>query len=223
MNAFPREGCGVIAVIRGKPTWIPCTNIASASDEFKIDPNEWNQIIKTADIIAIVHSHPSDDPTPSETDIRNCNTLGIPYYIYGIPSMKEYILEPEVKDDFIGRIYEFGVKDCFELARDFYKKNNIKIPPREGEWQSRWWKHGLNYFSPLQLDNWGFKLVSEPKRGDLVLFQINAPVDNHCGIYLGNDVILHHAENRLSCRENLYPTWIKFKTTTWRYEQKITF
>ena len=42
-------------------------------------------------------------------------------------------------------------------------------------------------------------------------------VNNHCGVYLGNDIFYHHAEERLSCRENLYPRWHKWLVGAYRY------
>ena len=63
---------------------------------------------------------------------------------------------------------------------------------------------GLNYFDDL-FEKFGFREVQDPKIGDGILFKVYCNVPNHCGIYLGEDVFLHHAINRISCRENLYP------------------
>ena len=49
----------------------------------------------------------------------------------------------------------------------------------------------------------------EPQRGDIIIFKIYNNIPNHCGVYLEEDIFIHHAENRLSCRESLYPFWIK--------------
>ena len=45
--------------------------------------------------------------------------------------------------------------------------------------------------------------------GDVVIFKIRSHIPNHCGVYLEDDIFMHHAENRLSCRESLYPFWIR--------------
>jgi cell wall-associated NlpC family hydrolase len=51
-----------------------------------------------------------------------------------------------------------------------------------------------------------------------LIFTMGANVPNHCGVYTGNDIFFHHAVNRLSCRENLYPLWKKYLTGIYRYE-----
>ena len=33
----PKEGCGVLALKRGKLKWIPCTNIAQEDEDFILD------------------------------------------------------------------------------------------------------------------------------------------------------------------------------------------
>ena len=37
--------------------------------------------------------------------------------------------------------------------------------------------------------------------GDLFLMQLESPVPNHAGIYLGDGVVLHHVQGRLSSRD----------------------
>lgn len=215
---YPREGCGVLAISKGKLKWIPCTNIAEDDEDFIFDSIEYFKIKSTHDIVGIVHSHPDAECTPSITDINNCNALGIPYYIFSYPDMDMYKLEPEKNlYPLIGREYEFGVKDCFEAARDWYLQEGISLPNRE-PFEDDWWLKGLNYFTEDYIATWGFKKVEEPEKGDLLIFSVESNVGNHCGVYLQNDVFFHHAVKRLSCRENLYPFWIKHLTGIYRYE-----
>ena len=54
-------------------------------------------------------------------------------------------------------------------------------------------------------------------KNDVITFCVDAEVANHCGVFLGNDVFYHHAVNRLSCRENLYPFWVKYIHKVYRY------
>ena len=101
------------------------------------------------------------------------------------------------------------------MVRDYYfQEFNINLPTIQFE--DDWWDQGLDYFGDL-LENFGFEEVQEPEIGDGILFQVFCNVENHCGIYLGEDIFLHHAVNRLSCRESLYPMWIKHKTRFIRY------
>ena len=81
-----------------------------------------------------------------------------------------------------------------------------------------WWDKGLDYFTEDYIGTWGFeKVEGNMKKGDLLIFTISSPVGNHCGVYLGDDIFYHHAENRLSCRENLYPFWKQYISGVYRY------
>ena len=155
------------------------------------------------DIFAIVHNHPDATNEPSQADINNCNALGIPYYIFSYPDMELNILEPKINVvELVGREYQFGKADCFEAMRDWLAQENIQIPPRD-LFEDDWWEKGLNYFTEENIKNWNHTKVETPQKNDVLIFQINADVPNHCGVYLGNDVFFHHAVNRLSCRESL--------------------
>ena len=215
---YPREGCGVIGISKGKSVWIPCKNIAKNEEDFIFDSKEYLTIKRKYDIIAIIHSHPDSTCEPSASDINNCNALGIPYYIFSFPNMDLYTLLPDkIFNPLVGRNYKFGVSDCFEAARDWYSAEGIELPKRE-PFEDDWWFKGLDYFTEEYIGSWGFSKVSEPQKGDLLIFSVDSAVGNHCGVYLGNDIFFHHAQQRLSCRENLYPFWIKHLTSIYRYE-----
>lgn len=217
-SEYPREGCGVIGISKGKLEWIPCKNIASDKDDFIFDSKEYLSIRRKYDILGIVHSHPDSSCEASESDINNCNALGIPYYIFSYPEMDLNIVHPKKNfNPLIGREYKFGVQDCFEAARDWYKENGIELPPRE-PFEDDWWEKDIDYFTEDYINSWGFRKVSEPEKGDLLIFNVDSAVGNHCGVYLQNDVFFHHAQKRLSCRENLYPFWIKYLMSIYRYD-----
>jgi len=216
---YPREGCGVIAIVKGKKRWFPCENVAPDEDNFILSSSDYLNIKRRADIFAIVHSHPNASNEASQHDIDSCNALGIPYYIFSYPEMDLNIVEPIKKAyPLIGREYKFGVKDCFEAMRDYLESKNISIPPRI-LFEDNWWDRDLNYFCPEVIEKWGGKEIplSDMKPNDVLIFKIRNTVPDHCGVYLGNDVFFHHAENRLSCRENLYPFWAEHIVGAYRY------
>ena len=219
-DCYPREGCGVLVVRKGKLNWVPCTNKAKDEEDFIFDSTEYIKIHKTGDIVGIVHSHPDAPSTPSELDIANCNALGIKYYIFSYPIMDLTVLEPETKTtELYGREYEFGTADCFEAMRDCYaKKFDIHLPNRV-PFEDDWWLKGLDYFSEQYVSSWGFQRVelSEAKAGSLLVFAVGSEINNHCGVYLGNNVFYHHAHNRLSCREQLDSVWIRGLTGVYNY------
>jgi len=218
-NEYPKEACGLLVVKKGKPEWIPCKNIAEDSDDFLFDPIEYLKHRRTSDIIGIVHSHPNGEAAPSEADITSCNSLGITYYIFSYPEMDVHILEPEINTtELYGREYKFGVADCFEASRDYLASVGIDIFPRI-PFEDDWWKKDIDYFTDEMMEEWGFKPVElkEAQKNDVLIFNVRSHIGNHCGIYLGNEVFYHHAENRLSCRESLHPFWAQNIKRVYRY------
>ena len=216
---YPREACGIIGIVKGKKKWFPCQNVAESDDDFVMSSEDWFKVKRQADILAIVHNHTNNDNTPSENDINNWNVLGIPYYIFSYPDLELNIVEP--KENFnplLGREYSFGVTDCFEAMRDWLASENIKIPARE-VFEDDWWEKGIDYFTEENIKNWNHVKVDTPQKNDVLIFAVESgTIGNHCGVYLGNDVFFHHAVNRLSCRESLYPFWARHIIGIYRHE-----
>jgi proteasome lid subunit RPN8/RPN11 len=215
---YPREGCGVLAVVKGKMKWFPCDNVAEEDNDFVIDSKQYIDIGHKADIVGIVHSHPDASTEPSENDIKYCNTIGIPYYIFSYPEMELNIIKPkrDIKSLF-GREYEFGINDCFEAMRDYLASQDIVIPSRAA-FEDDWWEKNLDYFTDEIIKDYGYTRVEgNMQKNDVIIFKINATVGNHCGVYLGDDIFYHHAENRISCRENIYPFWKRHISGVYRH------
>jgi proteasome lid subunit RPN8/RPN11 len=216
---FPKEGCGIIGITKGKKEWFPCKNIAERDIDFIICPEDYFKIKQKTNIFAIVHNHIDQSNEPSDCDINNCNALGLPYYIFSFPDMELNIVEPTKRTfPLIGREYEFGVTDCYEAAKDYYKSIDIQVPSRE-VYQERWWEEDqFNYMTEESILEKGFKKVQEPRKNDLIVFSIRSSINNHIGVFLENDIFFHHAEHRLSCKESLYPHWAKYVTGFYRYD-----
>ena len=229
-SEYPKEACGLIGVFKGKTKWFPCRNTADQELSFIIDKEDYLAASLKSDIVAVVHSHPDISEEPSSRDIAQCNTLKLDYYIFSWPKGDMYYLTPEKRDNpLIGRIFEWGYKDCWSLFRDYYQqKLSILLKPHDSEvfnhligYNENWWEKGKNYFVDLSKD-YGFEEVLDGSliKNDGLLFSIQSNVPNHCGIYLENDLFIHHATNRISCRENLYPFWGKNFTKVMRYTCK---
>ena len=218
---YPKEGCGVIGVVEGALKWFPCDNIANNGEDFVIDSKQYIAIAQRCDIVGIVHSHPDASPEPSNFDIKYCNALGVPYYIFSYPGMDMYKLEPVRKTKSLyGREYDLGLNDCFSAVQDYYKTKELHIAKRPFHSpKDRWWDEGADYFTKENIDAWGFNKIEGPmQEGDLLIFKIMSEVSNHCGVYLGEDLFYHHAINRISCRENLFPQWKKYIIGVYRYD-----
>jgi len=100
----------------------------------------------------------------------------------------------------IGRPFNHGVQDCFSLARDFYK-DNFDINIRNIARPDNWWNLGMNLYMDHFYEE-GFRVIDcHPKDwlpADGFLIAMAAPVACHAAVYLGNNMILHHAVNRFS-------------------------
>lgn len=202
-SAFPREACGLIVDVVGQPTYFPCRNDAVGTDQFILNPEDYLAAEQSGTIISVVHSHPNGSPQPSQADLVSCEASGLPWHIVNYPDPEWTYFEPSgYEAPLIGRVWSHGVLDCYTIIRDWYKINRgITLPDfdRHDEW---WQQEGKN----LYVDNFqaaGFVRVEDGslQAGDVLLMQIRSKVPNHGVIYLGDDIILHHLHNRLSCRE----------------------
>lgn len=210
LNEYPREGCGILLNKRGKLEWMPCKNVAENDEEFRIAAEDYIKASLSGDIHAIVHSHPDGSCLPSEADKQASDFLGIPYWIYSLPDCELFVYEPkERKAPLLGKEYRFGQNDCYSLVRDYYKQLDIDLPtiPFEDDF----WLKGINYFDDLQ-ESFGFVTVAEPQEHDMVIFSVMSDIPNHCGVYVGEDIFMHHAVDRLSCRESLHSFWGRYVT-----------
>ena len=215
LDAYPEERCGILQNKKGKLIWIPSTNEAeNPEEEFIINSDDYLRASLTGDIYAVVHSHPNASAELSEADKKASDYLGVKYIVYSVPEGRKVEYIPR-KKSLLGREYKFGENDCWGLAKDFYKEHfDIVLPTMQ--FMDNWWEKGLNYFDDL-FEDFGFVEVAEPKFGDVILFKIYNNIPNHCGIYLEEDIFMHHAVDRLSCRESLYPLWIKNVSRYARY------
>lgn len=212
------ESCGFIIVTKGKLKYIPSENKAdNPKDYFVLDPKLYAHYSLVSDILYIVHTHP-DNCTPSEYDLGICNELGIPYVVYNQSTLEHSITYPQNYKFLLGRSYEFGVQDCFEAARDWYFYHGVYAPKRSEHWKDDWWLSDYNYIQD-EVKNWPFKKVNTLKYGDLLTFAVEHEKENHLAVYIEKDMIYHHAVNRLSCRENMYPFWGRYLRNIYRYEK----
>ncbi|SLY16404.1 putative phage tail protein [Klebsiella pneumoniae] len=103
---------------------------------------------------------------------------------------------------YLGRPYVFGVFDCWMLCRDYLKREfdvelnanaHLHIPS---------WYTGDNDILDQNYRNEGLVRMApgtEPQRGDIFFIQYGKMPD-HCAVYIGDGMIMHHQIDRLSCR-----------------------
>lgn len=212
---LPEEMCGFIV----DNDFIPVDNIADdKTKSFKINIKDY---IKYNDRIqCIMHSH-DNYPHLSKEDVENQIRSNIPW---GVVFLKNKMVDNVVFygdsleiQDLIERPFIYGVYDCANLMRDYYRLNGINLK-RIIPTNYLWWLNEDSYFEKYY-EEFGFYVIdkSELRDGDMVLFQIQSNVINHCGIYLNNGILLHHLAGKLSCKEPLF-IWKDYIIKCLRYK-----
>lgn len=222
-EASTTEICGLVINERGKPTFYNCNNIAGNKDNnFSIDPLDFIKYNELGEILFIVHSHVNTSELPSVEDIASCNSNKYPWIIYSTVTKKFHIEHPiGHKLGLLNRQYVFNVYDCWTLVKDYYKeKLNIELPKYIAT-NENWFLDATNNYFEQYAEEVGFSKVTDNsiKEHDVLLFLTgNAKIPNHAAVWLGNNTILHHAYNRLSCKEVYGGYWAKTRVSTYRYK-----
>lgn len=215
---YPRECCGLVAMVEGVQYYLPCRNVAGNSEsEFVIHRDDYCRAEDVGEIVALAHSHPDANAKPSMADRLVCENQNMPSYIVSVgrdvdgnvATFEMTTLEPcGYRPPLIGRPFVHGVLDCYTLVRDYYKQElGIDLPQIERE--DNWWNKGGN----LYMDNYaaaGFSEtdISDLRVGDLILMQIRSPKPNHGAVYIGNSQIMHHLMPQAS-RRDLYDGYFR--------------
>ena len=219
-DEFPKECCGLVAVVKGRRRYFPCRNIAQTPDEhFVLDG--WHEVEDKGEIVAVCHSHPVTNPRPSEADRVACEKSGLPWFIVNPNTEGWGYCEPEgFVLQYVGREFVHGIVDCYTLVRDFFQRE-YSITLSDYHRRDQWWHNGENMY----VENFakeGFLRVptQELQRCDLFLMNLQSPVPNHAAIYLGDQQILHHVQGRLSSRDLLGGYYLKSCDRAIRHESR---
>lgn len=216
MAELPRESCGLLIIRKGREVYWPCRNIGTGDDQFTICPDDYEAAEAQGEIVAVVHSHPYLPPLPSQADLVACEKTNLEWHIVSVPNGTWHSFKPSgYVAPLVGRVFSHGVLDCYAIIRDWYKEERgVTLP--DFDRSDHWWDRGEN----LYLDNFakaGFEVCDELHEGAGLLMQLGANVPNHAAVYLGDDMILHHVQGRLSSRDMYGGYWRKHTTHILRY------
>jgi proteasome lid subunit RPN8/RPN11 len=213
---YPREACGLVAVVKGRERYIPCRNLATTpSEHFVLAPEDYANAEEQGELVAVVHSHPDVAARPSEADRVACEASGLPWLIVAVARddngqvmAGELVqIQPEgYQAPLVGRPFSHGVLDCYTLVRDFYARElAIKLPDFQRE--DGWWDRGGDLYME-HFQEAGCVPAAKPlRRGDIILMAIRSRVANHAAVYLGDGTMLHHLYGRLSSRDVYGGMW----------------
>ena len=207
----PRESCGLLVIVKGKETYWPCKNLAvKAEDQFILDPLDFAEAEDTGEVVAVVHSHPITSPQPSEADKVACEKTGLQWYIIQPNLGVWFLFEPcGYKAPLIGREWVWGVQDCWSLCRDYYQED-LGITLKDWDRPNDPDEFIKNPMFEGCFEETGFRELKQDEgleKGDLLLMSMCSKGLNHIGVYIGDQMVLHHLEKRLSSRD-LLDEWL---------------
>jgi len=213
------EVCGFLVRGGAGLQYRPCRNIA-ARGEAQPHPDDAAEAEDAGALLAYVHSHLDGGPAPSVPDRVGVERSMIPWLIV-TPSGRWTWNEPcGYQAPLEGRQYLYGVCDCSTLVRDYFELEYSRVfeaPPAP----FGWWKLPGHDHIREGLARQGFVQVDlgDVRRGDVLLFQLEALAPNHMAVVREDGRILHHMEGRLSKADYFGHFWRQRAHSAWRHPE----
>lgn len=232
---YPRESCGLIAIIKGREKYIPCENKATGVDHFVLSAEDFAEAEERGEIVAVCHSHPNVPPTPSQADRVSCEASKLPWWIVRVDdvdntpkSLDMACIEPTgYVAPLVGRQFAHGVLDCYAIVRDWYlQERSITLPNFERP--DEWWNDGHSDLYNEGFPKAGFEKIGNTihdctiEVGDVILMQVRSSnhKPNHAAVYIGDGMMLHHMYGRLSSRDLYGGIWQEYTRSILRHKKQ---
>jgi proteasome lid subunit RPN8/RPN11 len=202
------EMCGLFVIREGIIDFVPCKNSAyDPRNSFLIHPVDFVACMDTGDVIGVGHSHVTAPARPSPEDIINSENCKLPFVIYQPETdMVDSYAPTGQPMKLIGRQWHLGVSDCYSLVRDYYKTQGVELNDYVRNDRECLFKD--TRFLDLFEENGFVDVTGEPpKIHDLALIQVLADIPNHSAVFVSENIILHHLQGRLSCRDPYGGYW----------------
>jgi proteasome lid subunit RPN8/RPN11 len=234
----PRECCGIVYQNKDnlRLEALRCKNTAENKHTmFAVDPKGYLEASRRGEIISFYHSHINSNKF-SDYDKIQSEHHEIKFIMYSLKDQNFHEYEPKgYESPYLGRDFHLGKNDCYTLGRDYYKRElNIEfsprqMPPVDHHYMSTNPNWYLEYYEDLGPEK-GFTMVldgpvtdvSALKKHDAILMKsFGKRNPSHGGIYIGNNLILHH---QVSCYSRIeeYATEFKKRTThVFRHESQF--
>jgi proteasome lid subunit RPN8/RPN11 len=218
LRVYPEESCGLVVDGTYAEVENQFAGTAKAKEAWGFD--ERLIVGLGGRLGAVIHSHPDHWPVPSAADMRQQQAMALPWGIVGVgkdpdrPSSEEIAAspvtwfgasapkQPVMSAAGIGRGFIHGVQDCFSAILDWHRTRGIDHPewPRDWEW---WLPKGDDLPAEdlyrAHFEEMGCVAIDGPRPGAVFFACIGRDAEgepiyrpNHGGVYLGNELILHH-------------------------------
>ncbi len=192
------EICGILS----NNNLFPCKNISNnPAHHFVLSPTDYLKVSYKEKIDGIYHSHPQN-PEFSELDKINLYNQKLKGIMYCKDDDSfHYFLPESYNNKYVGREFKIGVNDCLTLVSDYYKNElNIILPKIERE--DDWYKKNPNLLNESLPPNFKKISLEKAEKGNVIVFDmLQNGMPHHFGVYLGNDILLHHPRHKLSTIE----------------------
>jgi proteasome lid subunit RPN8/RPN11 len=224
-EAYPLEACGI--VVGGE--YVRCDNIHdNPKEHFLIDPAITAPLMADGSLQAVVHSHPDGPNYPTYDDVSGQLDTDIPWGICSVIGDTEKAIAPHdilwwgdslPPVPLVGRQFIWGIFTCYQLYRDWWKRERGIVFPT---WPMNPDFHKsmnifMDYREKVGLTDMGKIAISDLQIGDMLLGKVRGSFPTHCGVFVGDDLMLHHPPTGISTTTELLRWW-PYVETVFRYE-----